>query len=90
MPPRLAATLYAGLPEGSRTVMRESGIQAGPETALLAVIADLLGALLWKLAGARGEIPKSIYSALGQVREQGGFDTPEEFEAARERILRGE
>ncbi len=90
MPPRLAATLYAGLPEESRTRRRLANTHAGPETALLAVIADRLGALLWMLAGAKGRQPESIFEALGPERERGGFDTPEEFEAARERILRGE
>ena len=54
------------------------------------MIADRLGALLWMLAGAKGQNPESIFEALGPVRERGGFDTPEAFEAARARILRGE
>ena len=90
LPPRLAATLYAGLPEGSRTALRRSGMKAGPDTALLAAIADRLSALLWMLSGGHGRQPESIFDALSPVRERGGFDTPEAFEEARARLMREE
>lgn len=47
LPLALAATLAAGLPEGSRSMRRLLGLNAPLETVLLAQIADRLAVWLW-------------------------------------------
>ena len=88
LPLRTAAALCAGLGADSRIMRKLSGTRVDSQTALLAIIADRLGQLVW-LNSADGQAgrnrPKSIYAALvgrpseGNVR---GFDSPDEFEAA--------
>ena len=92
LPVRTLATLAAGLPEGAR-VRRSKGQRVGTDTLLLAVIADRLGLLFWALAGGRGKKPSSLAAILtgkdGEPEDAASL-TVEEFEAARDRILRGE
>lgn len=88
LPLRTAAALFAGLGADSRIMLKLSGSRVDSQTALLAIIADRLGQLVWQHSpdGQTGRNrPKSIYAALvgrtteGNVR---GFDSPEAFEAA--------
>lgn len=59
LPLALAATLAAGLPEGSRSKQRLLGLKAPLETLLLAQIADRLAVWLWwhTLDGKAGRRP---------------------------------
>lgn len=85
LPLSTAATLAQGLPASSR-VMRRLCNSVSQETALLAVIADRVGHIAWMFSpdGKDGKNhPPSILGALtGTVKEQGGFDTAEDFRAA--------
>lgn len=93
-----AAVLAAGLRETSRIRMKMSGAKSDPETMLLAAITDRLGLLLWQNSEdarhGRG-CPPSVFNLLlgiesGQSGPVTGYNTPEDYEAAKARILRGE
>lgn len=98
LPLPTAAVLAAGLRETSRIRMKMSGAKADPETMLLASITDRVGLLVWQntedARHGRG-CPPSVFNLLmgiesGQSGPVTGYATPEEYEAARARILGGE
>lgn len=98
LPLPLAAVLAAGLRENSRIRMKMSGARADPETMLLASITDRVGLLVWQntedARHGRG-CPPSVFNLLlgiesAQSGPVTGYATPEEYEAARARILGGE
>ena len=98
LPLSLAAVLAAGLRENSRIRMKMSGARADPETMLLASITDRVGLLVWQntedARHGRG-CPPSVFNLLlgiesAQSGPVTGYATPEEYEAARARILGGE
>lgn len=98
LPLRQAAVLAAGLREDSRIRMKMSGAKADPETMLLASITDRLGLLVWQnteeARHGRG-CPPSVFNLLlgiesGQSSPVANYATPQEYEAARARILGGE
>ena len=88
LPPRLAATLAAGLPENSRSMLRQAGQTVSVENQLQASIADTLNRIEWQLLGKPGNMPKSILSALtgtgsgNDAEDVQSYEGPEEFEAA--------
>mgnify|MGYP002522597885 CR=1 FL=1 len=88
MPLRLAATLAAGLPEESRSMLKLRGLQVSVQTQLEASIADSLLRLEWRLFGREGStMPPSILADLMELPERDSgdvqsYDNPEEFEAA--------
>lgn len=95
---KLLATLCAGLPEGSRVKRSLSDAPASLDTLLLASIADNLRWLVWSKtkAGRKGRnAPASILNRLYESKEKKTsdspevFSSPEAFEAARARIIRG-
>lgn len=86
LPPRLAATLAAGLPEESRSMLKLRGWTIPTDTQLLASMADSLLRLEWRAFGTGGRVPRSILAQLmelpdsrGRVR---GYATGKEFDAA--------
>ena len=87
LPARRAALFAYGLGEGSRIRRKLSGAPAGPETLLLAMIADALNLLVWLSTrdGLEGRNqPRSLMKTM--LGEDGagdgpGFDTFEEFDA---------
>lgn len=93
---RLAATLAAGLPGNSRSKMLQRRECATTDQLLLAVIADDLNLLCWKLSGAGTQPPHSIYNALQGIaapEEENGvqsFASAEDFEAAFRTMQGGE
>lgn len=93
LPPKLVAVLSAGLRENSRIKTKLSGTEADLDTRLKAVIADGVNWLVWAQTedGAKNRNkPASILAAvLGEdtARKNVGFDSPEDFEAARKAIL---
>ena len=98
LPLPLAAVLAAGLRGTSRIRMKMSGARATPETMLLAAVTDRLGLLVWQnteeARHGRG-CPPSVFNLLmgiesGQSGPVAGYATPEDYEAARARILGGE
>lgn len=72
-------------------------MSGSPETEdrmILAGCFDLLSQIRWMLAGSQGAAPKSMVHMLlgiddGNSSEVVSYDTPEEWEAARRRILEG-
>lgn len=96
LPLRLAAVLASGLRENSRIKMIMTGTKVDKDTALLAAAVDRLSMLVWaktKDAPKGKNRPKSILSMLTEEhRKQDdlmAFDTAEDFEAARMRIIQG-
>lgn len=96
-PPARVAVFACGLRQDARIKMRMTGTEAGMTDMLLAACADRLSLLVWQNTkdGQRGRNrPASIYEALAarqapQERDVAGFDSPEAFEAARAKILKG-
>lgn len=94
LPVETLAALACGLPEDSRVIRKLTGAKTTPTLTLLAAIADRLGLLVWLQTkdGQKGRNrPKSILSELMKETEEKpqSFETPEDFEAERARILRG-
>ena len=96
LPIGLAAVLASGMGDDSRVKKKISKNKADTNTMLLAVIADRLGTIAWMLSedGRKGDNkPESIYRAIAgtEADEEGGkalfFNSPEEFERERKRIL---
>lgn len=95
MPPLYIATLACGLRDGSRVVSKVSGVRCSLDTILNASIADSLKNLVWMNSeDGRKNInrPKMVLPGLLGEEETGNnlaFDSGEEFEAARQKILNG-
>lgn len=92
LPARQAAILAGGLREDSRIMMKIVGAQAPQDTMLLALIADALQIIAWQNTedGHKGKNrPVSIVKQLAKEKKPDvGFDSPEEFERWRDRIVR--
>lgn len=95
IPVRLAATLAAGLGPDSRIAMSISGRKISTDTMLLATIADAVRFVAWsKTTDAqknKGK-PESLLQLLlgGKAADDTViYDSPEDFEAERARILGG-
>ena len=96
LPLRLAAVLASGLRDESRIKMKLSGSHIDKTTALLAAAVDRLSMLVWaktKDAEHNRNRPKSMLAMLlktdGPKEDLETFDTAEDFEAARKRIIQG-
>lgn len=96
LPLKTAAVLASGLRENSRVKMKLAHIKITPEQALMAAAVDRLSMLVWFKTedGQKGrKRPESILAKLTnekQVeRDFKVFETAEDFEAARQRILQG-
>ena len=96
LPLTLAAALASGLRDESRIKMKLSGARIDKTTALLAAAVDRLSMLVWaktKDAEKNRNRPKSMLALLlkqdGPKDDMEKFDTAEEFEAARKRIIQG-
>ena len=98
LPLSTVAILACGLRDDSRIKMKLSGDHVPAEILLLAHIADRLGILAWQNTcyASNGKnipsIPKSLVERLIHPEKDDepkitAFDTPEEFEAERKRIL---
>lgn len=89
------ALFSAGLRDNSRIKMKLSGMRTSNEILLLAYAVDRLSVLIWQNTkdGQKGKNrPKSIADAIlnGDAVKQHrttGFDTPEAFMNAREKII---
>ncbi len=98
LPLPLAAVLAAGLRETSRIRMKMSGARIDTRTMLLAAIADRLGLLFWQQTAdarqGRNRPPSVLDLLLGLEGAPAGpvtgYATPQDYEAAKARILGGE
>lgn len=93
LPVKLLATLSIGLREDSRIKMKISGTKVPLNTMLLGATVDRLSMLLWAKTkdGSKGiNRPASIVEMItSEGKELEGFNTGEEFEEARRKILEG-
>lgn len=92
LPLRLVAVLACGLREDSRVLMRISGARVQSDVMLMASAVDRLSLLVWFQTkdGQRGRNrPQSLLTTLAGDKKQSieSFDSAEEFDAARARIL---
>ena len=91
----VVAALAVGLPDSSRIKRKIAGIKAPLETMLLLAINDKLSWLCWAQSedGRKNRNrPKAMLDAFLETAEGGTeatFASPEEYEAARAKILRG-
>lgn len=95
LPASLLSTLVLGLRDDSRVKMAVAGMNITPTNQLLAIAVDYLAFLFWAETknGQKGRNkPKSVYQALMKQKEDDDivvYSSAEEFNRARERILRG-
>lgn len=93
LPVETLAALSAGLRENSRIKMKMSGAKARDDILLLAAAVDRLTYIAWtKTKDAEKGLnrPKSIVGIIagsGEKNDIVAFDTAEEFEAERARII---
>lgn len=96
LPAELAATLAVGLRENSRIRTILNGMKMPLDEYLLAAIFDRVNWLQWSHTkdSEHGYPPQSILATLLEKKEEKKedyvvFDTSEDFEAARRRIIGG-
>lgn len=93
LPVRFVAKLAYGLPSNSRIKRIINGQKDINDTMLLAIIADGVRWLRWSKtedASKNRNMPESIFERLtGEEKSDTGFNSAEEFEAARAKILGG-
>ena len=94
LPVKQAAALAVGLPANSRIKLKLSGEKAPIETVLLAAIVDRLSLLLWQNSkdGAKGKnrpetLIDSLFGKSETLRDIAVYDSAEEFEKARRKLL---
>lgn len=95
LPVRFVAILAYGLSDESRIKLKMTGKKVGTDTQLLALILDGVNWLVWsKTEDAERNInqPDSMFDRLmgsSQSSNNVGFETADDFEAARAKILGG-
>lgn len=96
LPPSVAATYACGLRENSRIRMKLRGDRLTLEQTLTAMMFDCLNWIRWsktKDGSHNLNRPESVYTKLigdkGEREDCASFDSAENYEAARERILKG-
>ena len=96
LPVKLCATLAAGLRDTSRIKTKIGGLNATIDIILLAHIIDSVNTLVWfqtedghKNKNRPESILEKIMADPEEEPEFMSFDTPEEFELARQMILTG-
>lgn len=92
LPVRLLATLAAGLREDSRIMLAMAGMKAIPPMFTLVRVADAFTVLLQGMAGKKAGSMPELYGDIMAGKQQktkdtAAFDSIEEFEEARRRIL---
>ena len=96
LPVRTVATLSCGLRENSRVMRAMSGQKQTTDTMLLAAAVDRLSLLVWfqtKDGQKNRKRPPSLTEELTKDRRKEEkpmlFDTPEAFDEARQRAMKG-
>lgn len=91
LPPKLVATLSAGLRDNSRIKLRALDIPVSQDTLLLATIADRVELFRYSFMpeGKAKNFASLTEKLLGEEQKKRvvGFKTAEEFEKARARII---
>ena len=94
LPPERAAVLAWGLPEDSRIKRLISGSNYDINALLIAICADHLATLVWsktKDAAKGRNRPESLYKKMTEKKKEPelkGFNSPEAFEAYRQRLIK--
>ena len=90
--PAYAATLAAGLPEGSRSMRKLTGLPCSLDTLLLAAIADRLSTLVWSKTKKGTKKPAmlvdKIFEKTDKKVEIETFRDADAFEEARRGFFR--
>lgn len=95
LPPEKVAVLAIGLRDDSRIKMKKAGLKQPINTLLLAAAVDRLSVLVWsktKDAQNGSNRPVSIFAKLVGIEKDNNiksYDSAEEFEKARQRIVGG-
>lgn len=95
--PRMAAIFSCGLRDDARIKLALAGVRYPLDTLLNVLTYDAVSWLRWsqsKVAHDGGEPPERLYNKLLGINDTGKteimtFDTPEAFEAAREKAMKG-
>lgn len=88
LPARRVAVFASGLGADSRSARAASGAKVPLNTMLLALIADTLTVLIWRDKAKRPKLMTELLT--GQDEGSGtGFDTVDEFDAWRARMVGG-
>ena len=92
LPLRTAAVFAQGLPASSRIMRKLAGCDPTAEQLLLAQICDYAGLIVWRLAGCKGDPPRSVVQKLlGDGPETAQrFTSSADFDAAWRELTRGE
>lgn len=97
LPGRTAAILAFGLPDESRTKMRLMGFKASPVRVMQAAQLDTLNMLLWMQTkdATKGRnrpaqiLPRFLAGEETEKADLMGFDSAADFEATRNRLVKG-
>ncbi len=95
LPALLVATFSVGLRDDSRIKMKMSGAKAPLNTIILALLTDRLGNMIWSLSedGRNGvNRPVQLLEIINGAKIENNsdikvFDTPEEYEKARKKLI---
>ena len=94
LPLKTVAALSVGLRANSRIKMKINHMDLEPEAYLLSAIADRLSILVWRQTkdGVEGiNPPELILNSLVEKENKSiGFETADEFEKFREKVIKGE
>lgn len=90
MPLRTVATLAAGLPKDSRIRRKITGAKERDDMLMLALIHDRIMDILKYITGSEVE-PVHIYDRIMETNKKPatGFGSPEEYEEARKKFVKG-
>lgn len=95
LPARRAATLAVGLRDDSRIKLKMSGMNVSMDSMLTAVMADRMGQLLWGLSNRDTPPPPSLVRMIcgngntgSDNRDIVSFETGDEYEAARKKLMK--
>ena len=93
LPVKTLAVLSCGLRDDSRIKSLMYGKPVDENKIILAGLFDALTQIRWMLGGSNGDAPKSLVSTLLGIENDDNnadvlsFETPEEWEAARQQII---
>lgn len=94
LPVKQAAALAVGLPSNSRIKLKLSGEETPISTIMMAAIIDRLSLLVWQNSrdGTKGKnrpemLVESLFRKSETLRDIAVYDSAEEFEKARRKLL---
>lgn len=89
LPLKLAGVLAVGLRDDSRIKMKMADAKAPSDILIGAIIADRLGVISWQISGDEKKAPpKSICQTFFDDDNSNGFNTVDEYEEYRRKLLK--